>query len=160
MRARINNQVSIRIVAENKKRFLDLLLLADEQEDMLDRYLERGELFALYAPDLKSVCVVTDEGEGTLEVQNLATEPRYQRQGYASHLLNYIADYHKGRFDQIILGTGDVPGILSFYCKCGFEITHRLPDYFTTHYDHPMYEDGILLRDKVYLERRLCLNKP
>ena len=28
-------------VKENKKQYLDLLLLADEQEDMIHRYLER-----------------------------------------------------------------------------------------------------------------------
>ena len=29
-------------VKENKKEYLDLLLLADEQEDMIDRYLSKG----------------------------------------------------------------------------------------------------------------------
>lgn len=29
-------------ITGNKKRYLDLLLLADEQESMIDRYLERG----------------------------------------------------------------------------------------------------------------------
>ena len=32
-------------ITTHKKRFLDLLLLADEQESMIDRYLERGEMF-------------------------------------------------------------------------------------------------------------------
>lgn len=27
-------------ISNNKKQFLDLLLLADEQEDMIDRYLD------------------------------------------------------------------------------------------------------------------------
>lgn len=40
--------VSIVTVSENKKDFLELLLLGDEQEDMIDRYLARGELFVLY----------------------------------------------------------------------------------------------------------------
>ena len=31
-------------VTEDKKKFIDLLLLADEQEDMIDRYLERGDM--------------------------------------------------------------------------------------------------------------------
>ena len=35
-------------ITENKKRFLNLLLLADEQESMINRYLERGEMFVLY----------------------------------------------------------------------------------------------------------------
>ncbi|MDF2987344.1 MAG: acetyltransferase, family, partial [Eubacterium sp.] len=39
--------MEIEIIRENKKRFLDLLLLADEQESMIDKYLERGEMFAL-----------------------------------------------------------------------------------------------------------------
>ena len=34
-------------ITENKKQFLDLLLLADEQESMIDRYLESGDMYAL-----------------------------------------------------------------------------------------------------------------
>ena len=34
-------------VTENKKQYLDLLLLADEQEDMVDRYLYKGKMFVL-----------------------------------------------------------------------------------------------------------------
>ena len=34
-------------VKKDKKKYLDLLLLADEQEDMVDRYLERGDMFVL-----------------------------------------------------------------------------------------------------------------
>ena len=37
----------IRKVNENKKHFLPLLLLADEQEDMIDRYLEKGTMYVL-----------------------------------------------------------------------------------------------------------------
>jgi hypothetical protein len=39
---------------DNKKQFRDLLLLADEQEDMIDKYLPFGDLFALFDDDLKS----------------------------------------------------------------------------------------------------------
>lgn len=147
--------ISIRLITQNKKDFLPLLLLGDEQETMIDKYLEYGELFALYDGDVKSMCVVTDEGGGTLEIQNIATDKRYQRQGYASRLLDYVAGYYAGRYNKIILGTGDVPGILTFYARCGFFVTHRVPDFFTTHYDQPIVEDGVLLKDKVYLERKL-----
>ena len=143
------------MITENKKDFLPLLLLGDESESQIDKYLERGELFALYDGDVKCVCVVTDEGDGTLEIQNIATDKRYQRQGYASKLIEYIAEHYKNRYNKIILGTGDVPGILGFYERRGFAVAHRIPDYFTTHYDHPMIEDDVLLKDKVYLERKL-----
>lgn len=33
--------MNIQLITTDKKRFLSLLLLADEQESMLDRYLER-----------------------------------------------------------------------------------------------------------------------
>ena len=40
--------VNIVPILKNKKEFLELLLLADEQESMIDLYLERGEMYALY----------------------------------------------------------------------------------------------------------------
>ena len=155
----MSENISIRIVTENKKSFLPLLLLGDESESQIDKYLDRGELFVLYDGDdysaAKCLFVVTDEGGGTLEIQNLATDEQFQRRGYASQLVEFIADHYIGRYDRIILGTGDVPRILAFYKRRGFEETHRFPNYFTEHYDHPIIEDGVLLIDKVYMERNL-----
>ena len=148
-------QMTVRIIAENKKDLLHLLLLGDEEESQIDKYLKRGDMFALYDGDCKSVCVVTDEGCGVLEIQNLATDRRYQRKGYASRLIDYVAGYYSGRYEKIILGTGDVPGTLAFYRNRGFAVTHRIADYFTVHYQHPIVEEGVLLKDKVYLERML-----
>ena len=147
--------ITIRLVTENKKELLHLLLLGDEQESQIDKYLERGDTFALYDGGYRSVCVVTDEGYGVLEIQNLATDKRYQQKGYASRLIDYVAGYYAGRYKKIILGTGDVPGILAFYENRGFAVTHWIPDYFTIHYERPIVEDGVLLKDKVYLERVL-----
>ena len=65
--------MEIKIVRENKKQYLDLLLLADEQESMIDKYLDRGELFALYDGELKSICVVTRESETVCELKSIAT---------------------------------------------------------------------------------------
>ncbi|MCL1897143.1 MAG: GNAT family N-acetyltransferase [Clostridiales bacterium] len=145
----------VRIIARDKQDFLPLLLLGDEDEGTILEYLGRGELFALYDGDLKSVCVVTDEGGGTLEIQNIATDERYRRQGYAPKLISYIVERYRGRYGRIVLGTGDVPGILAFYERCGFAVTHRVEGYFTEHYDHPIIDGGVLLKDKVYMERIL-----
>ena len=83
-RAGSDSSFEIRQIFRHKKRFLDLLLLADEQESMIDLYLERGEMFALYDQNiLKTICVVTDEGGKTIELKNIATDPQYQKQGYA-----------------------------------------------------------------------------
>ena len=58
--------MKIREVNKNKKQFISLLLLADEQESMVDRYLEKGTMYVLEDNDVKAECVVTDEGNGIL----------------------------------------------------------------------------------------------
>ena len=37
--------MKIREVDKNKKQFISLLLLADEQENMIDRYIEKGTMY-------------------------------------------------------------------------------------------------------------------
>ena len=54
--------MEIRNIKTNKKQYLRLLMLADEQEDMIDRYLERGVMYVLEDDGVKAACVVTDEG--------------------------------------------------------------------------------------------------
>jgi len=147
--------LNIVIISENKKDFLDLLLLADEQEDMIDKYLDRGTLFALYDDDLKSICVVTDEGNGVFELQSLATYPQFQEKGYGRRLINHVCDHYKGKGTTMLVGTGDTPVIVPFYEKSGFTLSHRLENYFIEHYTEPMFEHGVQLKDKVYLTRDL-----
>ena len=147
--------MKIRNVTHNKKAYMDLLLLADEQEDMIARYLGRGELFALYDPDLRGVCVVTDEGAGTFELKNLAVPPKYQRRGYGRALVVFCLARCAGRGHTMLVGTGDSPLTLPFYHACGFREHHRVPDFFLQHYDHPICEGGRRLVDMVYLSMEL-----
>ena len=135
--------MEIKKVISDKKEFLDLLLLADEQEDMIDRYLERGDMFVLYDDGLKALCVVTREGEGVYEIKNIATVPFFQRQGYGKRLIEFLFEYYQGKCSEMLVGTGDVPSSRSFYEHCGFAISHRIKNFFTDNYDHPMYEDGL-----------------
>lgn len=145
--------MEVKLIKDNKKNFLELLLLADEQESMIDKYLERGELFALYNDDLKSICVVTQESDDACEIKNIATYEKYQKQGYGRNLINYIFDYYKDKYKTIFVGTGDCPYIISFYEKCGFAVSHRIHNFFADNYDHPMFENGVQLVDMVYLRK-------
>ena len=142
-------------ITTDKKRFLELFLLGDEQEDMIDRYLERGDLFALFDPDLKSLCVVTDEGKGTCELKNLATCARYQGQGYATRLLEHVFRHYSGKYETILAGTGEEPRTLAFYERHGFIFSHRLKNFFTDNYREPIVECGVRLVDMIYLRRSL-----
>ena len=139
-------------VKENKRQYLDLLLLADEQEDMVDRYLDKGKMYVLDDNGVKCECVITDEGNNILEIKNIATVPFFQRQGYGKRLIEFLFEYYQGKCSEMLVGTGDVPSSRSFYEHCGFAISHRIKNFFTDNYDHPMYEDGKLLKDMVYLK--------
>jgi len=142
-------------IINNKKQYLDLLLLADESEDMIDRYMESGDMFALYDDDLKTVCVVVAIDKETCELKNIATYKKYQGKGYAKALIKFVSDYYKNHYKTMLVGTGETPTILSFYKNCGFERSHSIKNFFTDNYDHPMFEDGIQLIDMVFLKKKL-----
>lgn len=143
-------------VKENKKAHLPLLLLADEQEDMIDRYLELGQMFALEeGGKALAVCVVTDEGEGVIELKNLAVAPAFQKRGYGKKMIDFVAGRYRGAYHTLLVGTGDSPLTVPFYERCGFVRSHVVRNFFTDHYDHPIIEDGVLLTDMIYLKRPL-----
>ena len=186
-------------IIDNKKRFLDLLLLADEQEDMIDKYLPGGDLFALYDRELRSddelkseddlrnvddlrscddlrvvddlrndddlrkddglrsVCVVVPVDSETCELKNIATYPQYQGKGYGRALISFISDFYKNNYKTMLVGTGETPAILSFYESCGFVKSHRVKNFFTDNYDHPMFEGDIQLVDMIYLKKDLTV---
>lgn len=147
--------VRIEKIFENKKQFIDLLLLADEQENMIDKYLPDGDLFALYDDDLKSVCVVLGIDSDVCELKNIATYEKYQGKGYGRALINFVSEYYKNDYKSMLVGTGETPAILSFYESCGFEKSHRIKNFFTDNYDHPMFDGDIQLVDMIYLKKNL-----
>jgi len=147
--------IKIDMITRNRKQFLDLLLLADEQEDMIDRYLEKGDMFALYDDDLKSICIVVPIDSDTCELKNIATYEKYQGRGYGRTLVSYICDYYKKEFKTMLVGTGETPASLSFYEGCGFQRSHRLKNFMIDNYDHPIFVGDIKLIDMIYLKKDL-----
>ena len=145
-------------IKKNKKQYLDFLLLADEQEYMIDRYLDRGTMFALDDNGVKAVCVVTDEGDGVLEIKNLAVTPEHQRKGYGRQMMDHIEQVYKDRLSVLQVGTGESPLTLPFYEKCGFTVSHRIENFFTDNYDHPIIESGVQLCDMICFEKELSDN--
>ena len=142
-------------VKSDKKRYIDLLLLADEQEDMIDRYLERGTMYVLDDNGIKAECVVTEESSGVLEIKNIASKPTHQRKGYGKMLIDFIVSKYSGQYAVLQVGTGDSLLTVPFYEKCGFQRSHVVKDFFINNYDHPIYECGVQLVDMIYLQKEL-----
>lgn len=139
-------------VKENRKDYLPLLLLADEQESMIDRYICRGDMYVLKdGAAVKALCLVTDEGGGALEIKNLAVSRDCQLQGLGRLMLDFVSAAYSGAYSRLLVGTGDSPLTLPFYEACGFRVSHRLENFFTDNYDHPIFEAGKQLADMIYL---------
>ena len=148
--------ILIKEIINKKRDYLPLLLLADEQENMIDQYLERGTMFVLEEDgEIIGECVVTDEGDGLLEIQNLAVAEPFQGNGYGRMLIDFIADQYRDQYKEIQVGTGDSPLTVPFYEHCGFTQHHIIENYIVDHYDKPIFEAGKQLTDKVYLRRKL-----
>ncbi|SCL76636.1 putative N-acetyltransferase YvbK [Methanoculleus chikugoensis] len=145
--------MKIELIRDDKRRFLDLLLEGDEQESMIDAYLDRGDMFVLYDGGPKSVCVVTCEGDGVYELKNIATCEEFRGQGYGRRLIEYLFEHYRGRCRVMLVGTGDRPRILRFYERCGFTVSHRVENFFLDNYDHPIFDCGEQLVDMVYLRQ-------
>ena len=147
--------MTITKIKENKKQYLSLLLLADEQEDMIDRYIDKGTMYVLDDNGVKSECIVTDEGNGIIEIKSIATTPEHQGKGYAKALIDFLVKEYGGNYSVLQVGTVDSPLTVPFYEKCGFARSHSIPNFFTDNYDHPIFECGVQLVDMVYLQRPL-----
>ena len=134
---------------------MDLLFLADEQEEMIEEYLSRGTMYVLEDDGIKGECVVTDEGDGILEIKNIATIPEVHGKGYGRRLIDFVEREYSGRFSILQVGTGDSPLTIPFYEKCGFTRHHVIKDFFLENYDHPIFEEGVQLTDMIYLRKNL-----
>lgn len=146
----------IQEVTENKEQYSDLLLLADEQQSMIDRYIGRGRMFVLKEGDtVYAECVVTDEGNGVAEIKNMAVAPKFQRMGYGRRLIEQVKQLYCGSHKILRVGTGDSPLTIPFYQSCGFRPAYVVKNFFTDNYDAPIFENGRQLVDMVYLEMEL-----
>lgn len=148
-----NDNFTIIETYSNKKQYLPLLIMGDESESMIDRYLDSGSLYVgLLNGKPIAVCVIVNLDSDTVEIKNLAVETEYRRYGYGRRMLEYVESQHPNI--RIILGTGETPSTLRFYKSCGYFYSHRIPNFFTDNYPTPIIEEGITLCDMIYLEKK------
>lgn len=122
---------------------------------MIDRYLERGTMYVLDDDGIKAECVVTNESDSILEIKNIAVLPEYQGMGYGKALIAFVAREYSNQYSVLQVGTSDSPLTIPFYEKCGFVKSHSIENFFIDHYDHPIIECGVQLKDMVYLQMKI-----
>lgn len=143
-------------ITENKTEYMDLLLLTDPQKDMIDRYLDTGDMFALYeGRELCTLAVVTVSGNRECEIRNLVTTYGNRGKGYTRAMIYFLSEHYRGECDSMYAGTWNYKESLKTFNKCGFEYDHTLENYYVEHYKEPIYLDGEQITDMIYLRKPL-----
>lgn len=147
---------TIRQVTENRKDYLWLLLEADPDEPMIDRYLARGRMYVL-EDDGEAVGVAVtvpykDEA-GACELKNIAVDPKRQKKGYGSELIRGVMEAESA--DYAVMYVGTTLPTEPFYRANGFEFDHLLKNFFIDNYPEPIFEDGVQAIDMRYLKRSI-----
>lgn len=145
----------IQEIEQNRECFLDLLLLADPSVELVQRYLAEGHLFVLFEQgEAYGVVHLIPQTATVMEVKNIAVKEEAQGRGYGKRLLQYALDFcQRQGYEKVLVGTGNSSlNNLAFYQKAGFRLLSIRRNFFTDHYDEPIFEHGIQCRDMILLE--------
>ena len=142
----------IRRIAAGKREYLPLLLDADPSEAMIDRYLDAGDMYVLFAHGRAVAEAVITRREDGCELKNLATEKDARGKGYATRLLMHLFRLLAAEHERMYVGTCE--DLLPFYEKLGFEYAWTAPHFFRDNYPGVTFEEGEL-DDMTYLVRPL-----
>lgn len=145
----------IQEIEQDRERFLDLLLLADPSLELAQGYLAEGRLFVLFEQgEAYGVVHLIPQTATVMEVKNIAVKAEAQGRGYGKRLLQHGLDFCQQQgYEKVLVGTGNSSiNNLAFYQKAGFRFLSIRRNFFTDHYDEPIFEHGIQCRDLILLE--------
>ena len=121
--------LEVRKISAGKKAYLPLLMEADPSESMIDRYLDRSEMYVLMINgQAASVAVVGQVDEQVCELYNLATAPGLRGKGYASRLVRHLIRLYQPRCKRMLVGTSQP--LMSFYERFGFKYSFTREGFF------------------------------
>ena len=147
-----NNYYYLKKIADKKKN-LDLLLLADPEEEAIDKYINDCEVFEFYYRDiLIGQGAIMQLSSTTYEIKNFAIYEKFHNCGYGKILINLLCKKYLESFKNIEILVGTSEQGVSFYKKCGFQFSHVIKDFFITNYKQPIFENGIQCKDMFYLK--------
>ena len=121
--------LEVRKISAGKKAYLPLLLEADPSEKMIDKYLEKSEMYVLMINgQAASVAVVGQVDEQLCELYNLATAPDMRGKGYASRLVRHLIRLYQPRCKRMLVGTSKP--LMPFYERFGFKYSFTREGFF------------------------------
>ena len=147
--------MQIKKVNENKSEYMNLLLDADPDKDIVNKYLNLGDLYVGIINN-KVVCEIvrTKYDERTCELKNIATLPEYRGKGYASELIKYVFELYKTKYEEMIVGTTE--NMIPFYVLNGFKkYHHTVKNFFVDNYKEEIWDGDFHCIDMYYYSKEL-----
>ncbi len=145
---------------QNRNGYMSYLLLADESEDIINGYINEGELYVIQF-DNKEVGVVlfTFPSFDTVEIKNIAITEIARGHGIGKQAIQQAVHiFSKRHYARLIVGTANSSlGNLAFYQKVGFRFYEIRRDFFIN-YPSPVFENGLQALDMVVFERTLRIS--
>ena len=140
---------------ENKEDFIDLLLEADPSKDMIHKYLNDSDVYALKKGDeLISIAVILHIDRKTLELKNIVTTEKYRNKGYAKTLLKSLCGNYKQKYDRMLVGTTE--NNIPFYVKQGFDKYEKtVKNFFIDNYNEEIKDGDLICTDLIYYSKDL-----
>lgn len=140
---------------ENKEGYIDLLLEADPSRDMIHKYLNDSDVYALKKEDeLISIAVILHIDRKTLELKNIVTRENYRNKGYAKTLLKSLCGNYKQKYDRMLVGTTE--NNIPFYVKQGFDKYEKtIKNFFIDNYKEEVKDGDLVCTDLIYYSKDL-----
>lgn len=140
---------------ENKEDYIDLLLEADPLKDMIHKYLNDSDVYALKKEDeLISIAVILPISRKTLELKNIVTKENYRNKGYAKTLLKSLCGNYKQKYDRMLVGTTE--NNIPFYVKQGFDKYEKtVKNFFIDNYNEEIKDGDLICTDLIYYSKDL-----
>ena len=148
----------VRLIDKSKELPYDLLLLADETVESINKYIFQSDVYVLERNQQNiAVYALQTINDDTVEIKNIAVDTAFQGHGIGQELLKDAMNRAKeSGFKRIVIGTGDA-GIhqLYIYQKAGFEMFEIKHRFFLDNFPEPIFENGIQLKHMVMLKKDL-----
>ena len=134
----------------NKEQYINLLLEADPEKDIVDKYLQDSEMYGLFEDDeILAEVVITKVYKDICELKNIATMEKARGKGYGKQLIQEVTKLYKNKYKKMIVGT--TQNNIPFYVKCGFDKYYKTEyNFFVDNYNEEVWDGDLHCIDMYY----------
>ncbi|MRH44508.1 GNAT family N-acetyltransferase [Aquibacillus halophilus] len=146
-----------KVSLENRSRYIDYLLLADDSLVEVNKYIKDGDMYLIHFEDnVTGIMLFTFHPDLVVELKNIALVSKYRCIGMGKTVITESFEiYNRKGFNKMVVGTANSSiGNLIFYQKAGFRMTEIKRGFFEK-YANPIFENGIKAVDMIMFEKDL-----